>query len=124
MENIYLDHAATTPVREEVVQAMLPCYREKFGNASSVHSFGKAAHEVVEESRRSVARAIGASPEEIFFTSGGTESDNVAVKGAMRACRDQGAHLITSSIEHLAVLNTAKALADEGFEVTFPRLSR
>ena len=119
MDRIYLDHAATTPVREEVVEAITPCYRETFGNASSVHRFGKEANEILESSRRSVARAIGASPEEIYFTSGGTESDNLGVKGVMRANRDRGVHLITSSIEHLAVLNTAKALADEGYEVTF-----
>jgi len=119
MDRIYLDHAATTPVREEVVEAIVPCYRETFGNASSVHSFGKEANEVLEGSRRAVARAVGASPGEIYFTSGGTESDNLAVKGVMRANRDSGVHLITSSIEHLAVLNAARALADQGYEVTF-----
>lgn len=119
MDRIYLDHAATTPVREEVVEAITPCYLDTFGNASSVHSFGKEANEILESSRRSVARAIGASPEEIYFTGGGTESDNLGVKGVMRANRDRGVHLITSAIEHQAVLNTAKALAEEGYEVTF-----
>ena len=116
---VYLDHSATTPVRKEVVEAMLPFYTETYGNASSVHKFGQNARKALEDARRQVARAIGASPEEVYFTSGGTESDNMAVKGAMRARRAKGTHFITSSIEHLAVLNCGKALEKQDFRVTY-----
>ena len=119
MDRIYLDHAATTRVRDEVAEAIAPYFTETFGNASSVHGFGQDAKKALEESRRTVAEIIGAAPKEIYFTSGGTEADNMALKGVMYAHRDRGKHLITSSIEHLAVLNTARYLEEEGYEATY-----
>jgi len=115
---IYLDHAATTPVRPEVVESMLPMLTETFGNPSSVHRVGRRAHEALENARASVAHALGASPREIHFTSGGTESNNLAVKGVPRAHCRKGKHLLCSPIEHHAVLNVMGALEKEGFEVT------
>lgn len=119
MDEIYLDHAATTPVRAEVREVLSETVARIFGNASSIHSFGQAARKVLEESREQVAGVIGAMPSEVVFTSGGTESDNLAVRGAAYALRDRGKHIITSSIEHHAVLNTCAALEEEGFEVTY-----
>ena len=121
---VYLDHAATTPLRNEVLQAMLPYFSEASGNASSLHTFGRDAREAVEQARRVVATAIGADSEEIVFTSGGTVSDNMAIKGAAYANRHHGRHLITSAIEHHAVLNTCRHLESEGFEVTYLPVSR
>ncbi len=117
---IYLDHHATTPVDPRVLEAMLPYFGEVFGNpASSTHRYGWAAEAAVEQARETVAAAIGASdPSEIVFTSGTTESDNLALKGVLRAGRRRGDHLITSAIEHPAVLDTARALEAEGFRVT------
>ncbi|MBS3764208.1 MAG: cysteine desulfurase, partial [Planctomycetes bacterium] len=117
-DKIYLDHAATTPVRPKVVDAMVPYYTEVFGNASSVHKFGQDARKALENARRHVASAIGASPEEIYFTSGGTESDNLALQGVMRASGESDRHLITSSIEHHAVLKCAEHLEKEGCRLT------
>lgn len=120
MKRIYMDHGATTPMREEVLEAMLPYLKEIHGNPSSFHSFGREARKGMDEAREKVARALGASsPEEIYFTSSGTESDNLAVKGIARALSSRGNHIITSSIEHHAVLDTVKHLGEEGFEVTF-----
>lgn len=119
MKKIYLDHNATTPTHPEVVEAMLPFYRENFGNASSIHSFGRATRKAVEEAREKIADFLVARPEEIIFTSGGTESDNLAVKGAVYANRGKGNHIITSSIEHHAVLNTCKFLEKKGYRVTY-----
>ncbi len=116
---IYLDYAATTPTRQEVIEAMLPFYQEKFGNPSSLHQLGQEARAGVEESREIVARALGAKTKEIFFTSGGTESDNLALKGVALARRDEGNHLITTQIEHHAILETAHFLEKQGFEVTY-----
>jgi len=116
---VYLDHAATTPVRPEVLEEMLPYFSGTFGNASSVHMFGQEARKALEDARAAIAYAIGANPLEIHLTSGGTESANLAVKGVARAGRDKGNHLITSQIEHHAVLNCFAALADEGFDVTY-----
>jgi cysteine desulfurase len=118
MKTIYMDHSATTPTRDEVVDAMLPYYREEWGNASSVHSPGRRARQAVEESREKIAALTGAKPDEVVFTSGGTESDNLAVRGVAAARRDHGRHLITSGVEHHAVLNTCRALEKDGFEVT------
>ncbi|MGQ9720349.1 MAG: cysteine desulfurase NifS [Candidatus Jordarchaeum sp.] len=117
MRRIYMDHAATTYVDPEVVQAMLPYFTEFFGNASSFHSYGREAKEALEHSREVVAKALGASPEEIIFTSGGTESDNTAIKGVMYANRSTS-HVITSMIEHHAVLETCGYLQEHGFDVT------
>jgi cysteine desulfurase len=116
---VYLDHSATTPVRPEVLAAMLPYFAGKFGNASSVHSWGYEAREAINDAREKVASLIEAAPNEILFTSGGTESDNLAIRGVARARKSKGNHLITSQIEHHAVLHTFEALQKEGFDVTF-----
>ena len=116
---IYLDHHATTPVDPVVVAAMLPYLTEKFGNPSSrQHLFGQEAHAAVEEARAHVARLIGAEPGDIVFTSGATESNNLAVRGAARAPGSRGRHLVTTAIEHPAVLEPARTLEHEGYEVT------
>lgn len=119
MKRIYLDHSATTHVDTRVLEAMLPYFTEKFGNASSLHSFGQEAAEALAQSREQVAAALGAAPPEIFFTSGGTESDNMAIKGAAYMHSPRGRHIITSVIEHPAVLRTCEELEREGFEVTY-----
>lgn len=120
MKKIYLDHNATTPVHPEVVKAMLPYYEEIFGNASSVHQFGRLAKKALEEARSNVASLINAKrPDEIVFTSGGTEADNFAIKGVVHALKEKGNHIITSSIEHQAVLNTCKFLEKNGCSVTY-----
>jgi len=119
MDRIYLDHAATTPMRSEVQQALAEAVARTFGNASSVHSFGQEAKKLLEESRERAALRIGAAPDELVFTSGGTESDNLAIRGAAYALRDKGNHIVTTTIEHHAVLNCCKALEDEGFEVSY-----
>lgn len=119
MNRIYLDHAATTPVSPRVLEAMLPFFCECWGNASAVYATGREARKAVENARKQAAQAIGAQPQEILFTSGGTESDNLAIRGAANALRHKGRHIITTAIEHHAVLNTCKALEKEGFEVTY-----
>ena len=119
MERIYLDNAATTRVRPEVAEAVLPAMTEVYGNASSVHSFGREAKKAMERARAQVAAAIGAKKEEIYFTAGGSESDNWAIKGAAHALRKKGMHILTTAIEHHAVLHTCRALEKEGFEVTY-----
>lgn len=120
VQRIYLDFSATTPVDPDVTEAMLPYFTRSFGNASSIHAFGRETKIILEESREKVARAIGAKSGEIFFTSGGTEADNHALFGVARAAkRSHGkAHIIVSSVEHHAVLRSAEYLADNGFEVT------
>jgi cysteine desulfurase len=119
MKRIYMDHSATTPVAPEVLEAMLPYFSEKFGNASSLHSFGLEARAALEESREKVARLLGADPEEIIFTSGGTESDNLALKGIAYRNRSEGRHIVTTAIEHPAVLEVCRELEREGFQVTY-----
>ncbi|GFP18718.1 cysteine desulfurase, partial [Candidatus Hakubella thermalkaliphila] len=119
MRRIYFDHSATTPVLPEVVEAMLPCFTQYFGNASEPHLPGREAKKLLEASRETVARAIGAHSEEIIFTSGGTESDNLALKGVAEALSKKGNHIITSSIEHPAIGNTCKYLQRRGFEITY-----
>ena len=114
----YLDHAATTPVLPEVAEAMAAVYREEFGNPSSVHSYGRAARELVEVARDKVSAAIGASPAEVVFTGGGTEADNLALKGAAAKLRGNGNHAVTSNFEHHAVLESLEWLEHNGFEVT------
>lgn len=114
-----MDHSATTPVAPEVLAAMLPYFGEKFGNASSLHRSGREAKEALEDSREKVAALLGARAEEIIFTSGGTESDNLALKGIARKNRKHGKHIITTQIEHPAILETCRALEKEGFEVTY-----
>lgn len=119
MEKIYLDYAATTPVHPEVLKAMLPYFTEKFGNPSTLYDYGQEAKGAVEEARASVAVLIGGKPEEIVFTSGGTEADNYALEGAIYANEKKGNHIITSAIEHHAVLETCKFLEKRGFKVTY-----
>ena len=118
-DRIYLDYAATTPVSEDVMRAMAPYFRETFGNPSSIHGTGREAHRAVDAARKQVADAIGATPREIFFTSGGSESDNWALCGAAFAQRGRGNHIITTAIEHHAVLNTCRWLEKQGFRVTY-----
>ena len=119
MRQIYLDHNATTPVDERVLEAMLPNFRETFGNPSSVHTQGRAARVLLDQAREQVAALIGAYPGEITFTSGGTESDNLAITGIARALKSKGNHIITSRVEHPAVLNTCEELLKEGFAIDF-----
>ena len=119
MRQIYLDHASTTPVRPEVVEAMAPYFTEHFGNPSSIYPLGQEASDAVAAARESLASLIGATPREIFFSSGGTESDNWALPGFARANATKGRHSIPRAIEHHAVLHTCEALEREGFEVTY-----
>lgn len=116
---IYLDHAATTYVKPEVFEAMKPYFCEHFGNASSIYSIGRESKKAVEEARERVAKALGAQPREIYFTGSGSEADNWALKGIANANKKKGKHIITSAIEHPAILNTCKYLEGEGFEVTY-----
>ena len=124
MKPIYMDHSATTPVASEVLAAMLPYFSDKFGNASSLHGFGREAKEALEESRQKLARLLNADPEEIVFTSGGTESDNIALRGIAYRNRNSGRHIITSNIEHPAILETCRSLEQEGFSVTYLPVNR
>ena len=124
MKPIYMDHSATTPVAPEVLAAMLPYFSDKFGNASSLHGFGREAREALEESRQKLARLLNADPEEIVFTSGGTESDNIALRGIAYKNRNSGRHIITSQIEHPAILETCRSLEQEGFSVTYLPVNR
>jgi len=123
MKRIYMDHAATTPVDKEVVNAMLPYFSQKYGNASSIHSFGMDAFEALSESRKKVADLIHAREQEIIFTAGGTESDNMAIKGIAYNNKDKisldGPHIITSEIEHPAVLETCRYLEKQGFKIKY-----
>jgi cysteine desulfurase len=119
MRRIYLDHAATTPTRPEVMKAMLPYFTDAFGNASSIYSYGQEAKGAVEEARINVAELIGARSEEIVFTSGGTEADNFALKGVAYANEHKGNHIITTSIEHHAVMEVCKFLERRGFKITY-----
>ena len=114
-----MDNAATTAIAPEALAAMLPCFGQVYGNASSIHSFGREARKRLEDARRRVASCLGAKPNEIYFTSGGTESDNWAIKGAAFANREKGNHIITTQIEHHAVLHTCQWLEKQGFEVTY-----
>ncbi|HHV94948.1 MAG TPA: cysteine desulfurase NifS [Clostridiaceae bacterium] len=118
-KTIYFDHAATTPVRPEVLEAMLPFFTEKFGNPSTIYSYGRESKKYIEDARDKVAKALGAQSKEIFFTGSGTEADNWAIKGVAYANRKKGNHIITTSIEHHAVLHTCNFLEKEGFEVTY-----
>lgn len=117
---IYADNAATTRLRKEALEAMLPYFTEQYGNASTLYHLGRQAHRALEQARKTVANGIGAGPMELCFTSGGTESDNWAVRGTMYRLKKQGkTHLITSAIEHHAVLHSAERLEKEGFSVTY-----
>ena len=116
---IYMDNHATTPIAPEVLTAMMPYLTTHFGNASSTHPFGVTAKDAVDKARHQVAELLGCSAEEIIFTSGATESDNLAISGVAYACREKGNHIITSTAEHHAILDTCHALATEGFETTY-----
>jgi cysteine desulfurase len=116
---VYLDHNATTPIHPDVLAAMLPYYRNGFGNPSSIHGFGREARQAVDEAREKVAHLIGAKSSEIIFTSGGTEADNLAMKGVALAREGKAGHIITSAIEHHAVMVPCRYLEKKGFKVTF-----
>jgi cysteine desulfurase len=118
MKKVYLDYAATTPCDPEVIRAMGPYFFEKFGNPSSIHSFGQEAKKAIEDARQIVADSLGVRPEEIIFTSGGTESNNMAIEGVAYALEDKGRHIIVSAIEHHAILEPAKFLEKKGFKIT------
>lgn len=115
----YFDHAATTSLNSDVLKEMLPYFTKEYGNASSLYGIGRSARRAIEKSRERVANTIGAKPNEIYFTSGGSESDNLIIKGVAYANREKGNHIITSKIEHHAVLYSCKTLEKEGFEVTY-----
>ena len=123
-KQVYMDHSSTTPVDPLVTEAMLPYFTEQFGNPSSLYTLGRQAKKAIEEARQKLADLIGAKKEEIIFTGSGTESDNLAIKGAAYRNRDKGNHIITSSIEHHAVLNTCKYLEKQGFRVTYLPVSK
>jgi len=118
-ERIYLDYAATTPLDPRVLEAMMPYMTEHFGNPNSIHSFGREARRAIDGAREKIAQLLNCQPSEIVFTSGGTESDNLALRGVAEAYRHKGNHIVTTAIEHHAVLRTCKALEDMGFSVTY-----
>ena len=121
---IYMDHAATTPVRPEVLEAMLPYFTESYGNPSSIYTLAQAGRKAIDDARDAVAHVLGARRSEVVFTSGGTESDNAALRGAAFALRNTGNHIITSSIEHHAVIHTCHQLEQFGFDVTYLPVDR
>jgi cysteine desulfurase len=118
VRRVYLDHSATTPVDPEVAELIMTYYTSKFGNPSSIHAFGREAKKGLEDARQQIATLIGAQPEEIVFTSGGTEADNMALIGAALANQKKGNHIITSAVEHHAILDTCKYLEKQGFRLT------
>ena len=119
MRHVYLDHNATTPVLPDVLEAMLPFQREAFGNPSSVHQFGRRARVAVDDARDAVAEVLRAPASSVIFSSGGTEANNTIIKGVAQARRERGRHLVTSQIEHPAVLDACEALERQGYEVTY-----
>ena len=118
-KTVYMDHAATTPVHPSVLEAMLPYFSRSYGNPSGIYGIGQEARKAADEARATVSSILGCRPSEVIFTSGGTESDNAALKGAAFALKEEGNHIITSTIEHHAVLNTCQYLEKVGFEVTY-----
>lgn len=121
---MYFDHSATTKVKEQVLKEMLPFFATEYGNPSSIYGLGRKTKRAIEEARARVARAINAKPKEIYFTGCGSESDNLAIKGIAYSLREKGTHIITSKIEHHAVLNSCKSLEKEGFEVTYLNVNK
>ena len=118
-DKIYMDNAATTPLKKEVLDAMMPYLTEEYGNASSIYKTGREARSAVDKAREDIANAIGAKANEVYFTSCGSEADNWAIKGIASAHKKKGNHIITSAIEHHAVLHTLEYLEKNGFEVTY-----
>ena len=118
-EFVYLDNAATTKVRPEVVEAMLPYFTEIYGNASAVYDFGQRCKQAIEDARETIGSSIGTKASNIYFTAGGSESDNWALKGVAEAYKDKGKHIITTKIEHHAILHTCAYLEQQGYEVTY-----
>jgi len=119
IRKVYLDNASTTPTDPKVLKAILPYFQDKYGNPSSLHALGRESKNAIETARNNIAKHIGAELEEIIFTSGGTESDNLAIFGIARAYKEKGRHIIVSSIEHKAILDACKKLEKEGFEITY-----
>jgi len=119
MKRIYLDYNATTPLDPRVFEAMLPYMKEEFGNPSSIHSFGRKGKAALDDSREQVAELIGALPKEVVFTSGGSESNNFAIKGVAFSLREKGSHLITTKVEHASVIESFEFLKTLGFKVTY-----
>ena len=119
LKNIYIDNAATTSMRKEVLDEMIPYFSENYGNPSSLYSIAQVARDAVDESRENVAKILNCKPSEIIFTSGGTESDNMAIIGVAKALKDTGNHLITTKIEHHAVIHAMEELGSIGFEVSY-----
>ena len=119
MKQIYLDHAATTPMAQEVLEAMLPYFTERYGNPSSLHAFGQDAKEGIEQARQTIAEFIHANPDEIVFTGSGTESDNTVIKGVVHTLRAKGNHIVTSGIEHHAIHEPLHFLEQQGYQVTY-----
>jgi cysteine desulfurase len=117
--SIYLDYSATTPMDPEVFEAMRPYFMEKFANPSSIHNLGREVRDDIEDARETVANSIGATPAEIIFTASGTASDNMAIRGTAEMFKNKGKHIITSSIEHKAVIESCNVLAEQGFEITY-----
>ncbi|MDE2718730.1 MAG: cysteine desulfurase family protein, partial [Chloroflexota bacterium] len=118
-KTIYMDHAATTPVRPEALEAMLPYFGVRFGNPSGIYTLAQESRKAVDDARETVGQVLGARMSEVVFTSGGTEADNAAIRGAALALKSTGSHVITTSIEHHAVLHTCHSLEQSGFDVTY-----
>jgi len=121
---IYLDNAATTRVDDSVLKSMIPYFSQSYGNASAIYNFGKINKDAISIARKQIADCINANPNEIYFTSCGSESDNLAIKGIAKAYRKLGRHIITSKIEHPAVIETCKSLEKEGFEITYLNVNK
>lgn len=119
MKNIYFDNAATAKLDDEVLKEMLPYLKDNYGNPSSIYKLGREARKAIEDSREKIAKVLNCKANEIYFTAGGSESDNTAIKGIAKANKKRGNHIITSKIEHPAVLETCKQLEKEGFEITY-----
>ncbi|HDM79026.1 MAG TPA: aminotransferase class V-fold PLP-dependent enzyme, partial [Deltaproteobacteria bacterium] len=121
---IYLDYNATTPLAPEVIEEMIPFMKEHFGNPSSSHYYGREPKKAIEVARERVAKLLNCSPEEIIFTSGGTESNNHALRGIAESCREKGNHIITTAIEHHAIIEPCLYLMKQGFEISFLKVDR
>lgn len=123
-KRVYLDYSATTPMKQAVLDAMMPHFNTEFGNPSSIHSYGRETKAVIAQAREAIAKTINAGVDEVFFTGGGSESDNWAIKGVVSALKNKGKHIITTSIEHHAVLHTCQYLEKEGYEVTYLKVDQ